>query len=196
MIFIELVVFLTPFLFTPGPSNLLFAANGGRFGLLKTLKSNFGYVSCHFIICSLVGLGVLNVLEANEEVFDLVKFLGILYVLWLSSKLIRADISPTEHSQQSMTFADGVFLALLNPKGYIAITVMFSQFIDPDTSDKTLNVLLMATISTVYNFLAFIVWSSMGRFLIFNLSPTGFSKYVNLFFGICLIIVAMWLFLK
>ena len=60
MSFIEifaLLVFLFPLAFSPGPGNMFFAANGARFGLVKTLSANFGYHFATIIVTFIIGLG-------------------------------------------------------------------------------------------------------------------------------------------
>ena len=92
---LALLVFLFPLAYSPGPGNMIFAANGARFGFLATLPANLGYHLATWLGTFAIGLGFARLLEAVPTAFIVIKLAGVAYVLWLSWKLIRAGSTDT-----------------------------------------------------------------------------------------------------
>ncbi len=84
---------------------------------------------------SLLGLGA--VLAESAFWFEMVKWVGGLYLLYLGIKLLRAGIKSSETSQDNKSmssrrlFINTYFITALNPKGIIFFVAFLPQFIDP-----------------------------------------------------------------
>ena len=126
---IALILFLLPLAYSPGPGNLFFAANGARFGLWATLPASLGYHVATWLVTAAIGFGALRALDAAPAMFDLLKLAGALYVLWIAVRLMRAGRHDTSEEAQPALFRDGAMLLLLNPKAYVIIALMFTQFL-------------------------------------------------------------------
>lgn len=159
---IALVIFLFPLAFSPGPGNMFFAANGARFGFRATLAANAGYHIATWIVTLALGFGFLEVVEAVPQVFTALKFGGSIYVFWLAWKLFRSGALESTERPKPAAFRDGVALLLLNPKAYVIIGLMFTQFIYSGTATPVISVLLITTVFTVNNLAAFCLWAFMG----------------------------------
>lgn len=192
---IALILFLLPLAYSPGPGNLFFAANGARFGLWATLPASLGYHVATWLVTAAIGFGVLRALDAAPALFDLLKLAGALYVLWIAVRLMRAGRHDTSEEAQPALFHDGAMLLLLNPKAYVIIALMFTQFLDVPGSDRTLLVLGITTLFTLNNFIAFTVWTMMGAQLGVLFARAGTARAMNIGFGLTLGAVVVWMLL-
>ena len=190
-----LILFLFPLAYSPGPGNMFFAANGARFGFRATIPANAGYHVATWIVTVAIGIGYgfLATGERFPQLFSLLKVVGALYVLWIAGKMMKAGALNGAQDANPATFIDGVLLLLLNPKAYIIITLMFTQFLGLSNAGMLASVLLIASVFTLNNLLAFLIWTLLGDTVAgFFRSPASARK-LNLIFGAILVIVAIWM---
>jgi len=159
---IALIVFLFPLAYSPGPGNMFFAANGARFGLLATLRANFGYHLATWLVTVAIGLGLIAALDRYPNIFLILKAAGSLYVFWLAWKLFRSGVLQDDNTAQPANFWDGVTLLVLNPKAYVIIALMFTQFLPESDTVRMAAVLVITTVFTLNNFIAFFLWTVIG----------------------------------
>ena len=191
---IALIIFLFPLAYSPGPGNMFFAANGARFGFAATLPSNIGYHIATWLVTVAIGLGMITALNAYPNVLMALKLAGTAYVFWLAWKLIRAGRFDGRAEAKPSTFWDGVILLLLNPKAYIIMALMFSQFLSTDGGLQIANVITISTIFTLNNFVAFSIWTALGDKIADKFRTDEGARRLNLMFGILLAAVAVWMF--
>ena len=190
---IALVIFLFPLAYSPGPGNMFFAANGARFGLRDTLPANAGYHVATWFVAMVIGFGALTIFETRPQLFDALKLMGSGYVLWLAFKLLRAGAVGDLGDPRPAGFGSGVVLLLFNPKAYVIILLMFTQFTDPAASDQTATVVLIASIFTLNNLGAFLVWTAVGDRLARRFRDGQQAQRINRIFGLVLAAVAVWM---
>jgi len=190
---VALLIFLFPLAYSPGPGNLFFAANGARFGFRATLAASAGYHLATWLVTAGIGLGLVTTLEAAPGAFLALRLAGALYVLWIAAALLRVGTTGTAPEARPASFRDGAVLLLLNPKAYVIIALMFSQFLPVAEGTRTGPVLAIATVFTLNNLLAFSVWTAAGARLAACFARTGSARLLNAGFGIALAGVALWM---
>ena len=190
---IALVLFLFPLAYSPGPGNLFFAANGARFGFRSTLRATAGYHLATWFVTALIGFGLLGAVEAAPDLFKIVQLVGAGYVLWIAWCMLRAGISNTHREARRASFVDGVVLLLLNPKAYVIITLMFTQFLAAGPVNHVALVLAITSVFTVNNFIAFTLWTVAGDRLAALFWREKSARRLNFFFGTVLAAVAVWM---
>jgi len=192
---IALIVFLFPLAYSPGPGNMFFAANGARFGLMATLRANFGYHLATWLVTLAIGLGFVTALDRYPSAFLILKAAGSLYVLWLAWKLFRSGVLQDSEAARPASFWDGVTLLVLNPKAYVIIALMFTQFLPESNSVRMVAVLGITTVFTLNNFIAFLVWTMIGDQIASRFRSPDSARRLNTLFGSLLALVALWMFL-
>lgn len=193
---IALVIFLFPLAYSPGPGNIFFAANGARFGFRATLPSNIGYHVSTWIVTAAIGFGFLAAIEQFPRLFSILKIAGALYVLWLAWKMLRAGTIEASEEARPATFVDGVALLVLNPKAYVIIALMFTQFLGQSSMGTFASVMMITTVFTLNNMIAFSVWALVGdRISVYFRSPKS-ARLLNLMFGAVLAAVAIWILIS
>ncbi len=191
-----LVIFLFPLAYSPGPGNLFFAANGARFGFRATVPANAGYHLATWVVTVGIGFGFLAVMERFPQVFDMLKIAGSLYVLWIAWKMFRSSVLEDEGAARPARFVDGALLLVLNPKAYVIMALMFTQFLEGSQAGQLAAVLVIATIFTLNNLLAFSLWALMGDAIAAGFRSADSARRLNAVFGIVLAGVAVWMLLS
>lgn len=122
----------------PGPNNLLAVNHGARYGLNRALVAGLGRLLAFtlMIIVTAVGLGA--ALAAPEVAFQVIKWGGAAYLVYLGIRTFLAKGEGTEEAgvgKQAtlMKQARSEFIvAVGNPKAILIFTAFFPQFIKPD----------------------------------------------------------------
>ena len=128
---------------TPGPNGLLSLTHGVRFGVARTVFTVLGGVSGFMVLvaASLAGLGAL--LAASEAAFNVAKWIGAAYLVYLGVRLWRAPppkvsapqaAAPAEEAGVIRLFLQGFLVAVSNPKALIFFAAFLPQFMVPGAS--------------------------------------------------------------
>ncbi|WP_321448790.1 LysE family translocator [uncultured Cohaesibacter sp.] len=189
----ELVVFLFPLAYSPGPGNMFFAANGARFGFRATMPANLGYHIATWLVTAAIGFGFLAVMEQIPHLLGYLKVAGSLYVFWIAWTLLTAGVWKESATPKAAGFGDGALLLVLNLKAYVIIALMFTQFLEGDSGEQTGQITLITTVFTVNNMVAFVLWTLTGDALASVFRSPHSSRHLNLLFGGLLAGVALWM---
>jgi len=143
---------------TPGPAVLFIMTNATVHGWRKATYSALGNITGLWLmgIIAVTGLGAL--LNASEVFFNLVKYAGAAYLVYLGVRLIlqkgidlneaQGRFSPTEKSARKIYF-QAIGVALSNPKAIVFLTALFPQFL---VIDQPLTLQFMILIATLMFF--------------------------------------------
>lgn len=195
---IALIIFLFPLAYSPGPGNAFFASVGASKGMRGAMPSLAGYHVATFIVTMLIGLGLEVTLLSDPRWMRWIEFAGGLYVLWIGVQFLRAArVEPAVAVEQGpaprgIGFIDGAVVLLLNPKAYVIIVLLFTQFLAPG-DDRVGEVLVISTIFTLNNLIAFIIWTLAGVAIAALLRGSAANRNLNLLFGLSLIAVGLWM---
>ncbi len=190
---IALVVFLFPLAYSPGPGNMFFAANGARFGFQATLWANLGYHIATWLVTFAIGFGFIAAMDQFPQVFVALKIAGSMYVLWMAWKLFQSSTLDGEKTARPAGFGDGAILLLFNPKAYVIIALMFAQFLTPSEVGRASAVLLITTVFTLNNFVAFAIWTVAGDAISRQFRTPSSAQRLNFLFSVVLAGVAVWM---
>jgi len=93
LVFFSLAV--VPLVLTPGPDILFIASQAMSGGIGAGLRSTAGICLGYVVHSIMVALGLAAVVAASPILFELVRWIGIAYLVYLASKLIRSAFSST-----------------------------------------------------------------------------------------------------
>ena len=172
---------------------MFFAAISAIFGVRATIPAYAGYHVATWIVTAGIGFGFLAALERFPEIFIGLKVAGSLYVLWLAWKMFRAGTVSAVRDARPAGVLDGVLLLVLNPKAYVIIALMFTQFLDASEPGK---VVLITTVFTLNNLVAFSLWALIGDQIAGSFRTAESARRLNIFFGAILAGVALWMLLS
>lgn len=193
---VALLLFLLPLAYGPGPGNMFFAAIGGRFGLRASVPATTGYHLATFVVTALIGLGFSGLGSLSPIVFDLLRYGGAAYVFWVAMGFLWVGATTDTAEARQATAMDGAVLLLLNPKAYVIIALMFTQFLPVSAVCDPGLVVWITTVFTLNNLLAFTVWTLAGDLLMRRFRSTSSARPMNLTFEVMLAAVALWMLLR
>jgi threonine/homoserine/homoserine lactone efflux protein len=135
---------------------------GGRASVLAALACTLGIIP--HLVAAMMGLAAL--LHTSALLFDLVKYAGVAYLLWMAWQTLREKgamrISgdDTARSAGRIMF-DGIALNLLNPKLSIFFVAFLPQFMSKDAASPLVEMLLL---SGVFMGMTFVIFAIYGLF--------------------------------
>jgi threonine/homoserine/homoserine lactone efflux protein len=111
---------------TPGPNNLMLMASGANFGFKRTLPHMLGVGFGFSFMISVIGVGAIRLFEIWPPIYNVLKVVSVVYMLWLAWKIAHA--APPEEkaaTQKPFTFLQAGLFQWVNPKGWtMALTAV------------------------------------------------------------------------
>lgn len=180
---------LLPLTLSPGPATIALASQGMRRGMVGSLPFLSGLMLACFAIAVAGGMGLNEIFLAFPVVHDTLRYAGIAYIVYLAWKLIRARPDLSDTTGGGYSFYDGLLLTVLNPKYYVLVTVVFSQFLDPERGDPWPIILGM----TVVVLASMVVWLAIGVGFRPLLKSARALRIQSVVFGVLLVAVAIFM---
>jgi threonine/homoserine/homoserine lactone efflux protein len=150
-----------------GPNNLLSVTNGARHGVSPAVLAAGGRLAAFAIMIAIAGLGMGAVLVASEVAFDVIKYIGAAYLVWIGIRLLRAPAPTMQEAaasaappslralaRQEFTVAAG------NPKAILVFTAFFPQFVVPGAYASSY--LLLGLTFLVFELVAIALYALLG----------------------------------
>ena len=155
---------------SPGPSMVVVINNAifkNRYhGILTSIGHGIGIAI--YALFAVLGIGI--VIETNLFLFNGIKFLSIIFLIYLGIKSIinktKLDFDKKNNAKEGVTsFLQGFSISILNPKIFIWFVAIYSQFMSLD-NDIIFNSYLVLTAGIVdaawYIFLTLLVTSNLA----------------------------------
>ena len=139
---------------TPGPSQLLMLSNTVKNGMRRSLFTAAGDLSANFIQMVIASLGLATLIQGSSQFFMVVKWAGVVYLIYLGLRLILLDSAvdlPSTGKRQSSgsLYWQGFITSAANPKAVIFFAALFPQFIEPSEPLLLQFMVLSATYLTI-----------------------------------------------
>jgi len=124
----------------PGPTIIMVITQALAHGRKVAFASVLGVGLGDLLATSLSIAGAGALLAASASLFQALKFIGAVYLVWIGYKMWRAPVKipemseagASEQSGQAVTiFRDSFLITALNPKGILFFAAFVPQFIDP-----------------------------------------------------------------
>ena len=80
----------------------------------------------------------------------------------------------------------------LNPKVHIVITLMYTKFNDLGNMNTLIYTLILTIIFSINNLISVLIYSLSGN-AIGNIGNNKISKFRDAFFGLSLVLIAIWM---
>ena len=159
---------------TPGADMLFCLAQGAKSGPRAGIAASFGIATGSFLHALAGGLGLAALLAAYPAAFEVVRWSGVSYLVYLAINAFRSidDLaSPASVDKANMwkAWREGIFVCLFNPKVAIFILALVPQFVDPARGSVLVQFLIFGTIlnigGTIINAAVGMFAGQMGQFL-------------------------------
>jgi homoserine/homoserine lactone efflux protein len=124
---------------TPGPAVLFIMTNSTLHGWRKAVFAALGNIVGLFCLGIIAVTGLGTILKTSEVIFNIVRYAGAAYLVYLGLKLIfqksfdfttmKTEIDSTDVSAHKIFF-QALGVALSNPKAIVFLTALFPQFVN------------------------------------------------------------------
>lgn len=137
-------------------------ARGSRASLLAAFACTLGIVP--HLIAAMLGLAAL--LHTSALAYDIVKYMGVAYLLYMAWQSLRehgvlkVEAAASPHSALRVV-VEGILINILNPKLSIFFVAFLPQFI---AADEPSPLLRMVELSAVFMAVTFVVFAIYGLF--------------------------------
>ena len=158
---------------TSGPDMLLIASRSisqGRGSGFATLAGIQVGTYCHALAAA---LGLSQLFLVVPIAYDVVRYAGAAYLLYLAWKTVRSNgtaFAPSaaeRHHAIGAMFRQGLLTNLLNPKMALFVLALFPQFVKPEAGAVALQIMVLATvlnlIGLAVNGIVIVMASRLGR---------------------------------
>ena len=123
---------------TPGPNMSLIIANTLRGGLASGFVTLAGTTTGLALLVGAAALGMSSVMVFMSEWFDVIRWLGALYLVFLGARQLwqfwqrrRNPAQPLHASSRGSAYMQGLLVSLSNPKVLLFLGAFLPQFVDP-----------------------------------------------------------------
>jgi len=120
---------------SPGPGVFSSLSSGLNHGFRMGVWNGIGMQAANFVLICVVSVGLGAMLLASETLFEVVKWIGVAYLVYLGIVTWRAPARGFEREEDDLQGAKDIFLKgflvnITNPKGIIFYAAILPQFID------------------------------------------------------------------
>lgn len=161
---------------TPGPANMALLATGARYGLRAALPFVAGVALGKQLVIWPVGFGLMQLAQSAPWVFEALKWVSALYIIWLAWRVANMRLS-TNIEAKAPGFAAGLIVHPLNPKAWAMITAGFTAFTVPGTPSLEATATIAAILLGVQTVLH-PIWTYGGERIARSVAGTPAEKYL------------------
>jgi len=187
---------------SPGPDFVLILKNALQYNRKTAVYTALGIaigIGIH-ILYSVAGVAYL--LQKNNFVFNAVKIIGALYIIYLGINTLKTKSNNPKlednhlHTsiKNSKAIKTGFLTNVLNPKASLFFLSIFSILIPPNTPNYIL--LIISTMLIIVTFLWFTFISYIFTHHKFKKSYQKYERYILKTFGIILILLGISIFFE
>jgi threonine/homoserine/homoserine lactone efflux protein len=138
-------------LLVPGPAVLYITARSANQGRLAGLVSVLAIETANFLQAVAATLGLSAILLSSALAFDVVKYLGAAYLIYLGIRklLVREEETANgdvKSESLSRIYWQGFVINILNPKTALFYFAFLPQFVDPAKGNATAQTLFLGAL--------------------------------------------------
>lgn len=143
----------------PGPNIFFLVARALNEGRSAAIRSALGIELATLLHVAAAALGLSAIVLSSALAFNVVKYLGAAYLIYLGLRRLFSRDAPTEElmvaTARGSDFWKGFLVNLLNPKTALFFFGFFPQFLNPASPESI--VVQTATLSLVFFALALVI---------------------------------------
>ena len=188
------------FMSTPGPSHLLMISVSMGNGFKRSLATAAGDLSANAIQIVLAGFGLAAIVMSSRYGFEIIKWLGVAYLVWIACKTIlasfkdQAKAQTTAKASLSTLWLRGFITSAANPKAVVFFAALFPQFIDPG-KPVLVQIFILGTTYIIVDGLFLATYGKAASWIAAKVSDR-FKRWIDRVSGAGLIMTAVLLGLR
>ncbi|MCQ3030454.1 LysE family translocator [Pseudomonas syringae] len=152
-------------LITPGPNMAFVMSHGFTYGWRGGLAVSLGIGAADIVLTILTATGVTGLVAAWPPSFDIIRYVGAVYLLWMAWKALQGgkpgkNVIDNKVSLRTV-FVRSMLNSLLNPKALLFFIVFLPQFVTPSNGMIAQQLIVLGLVLTV---IAFVFHAVLGAF--------------------------------
>ncbi len=181
----------------PGPDNIFVLSQSIVYGRRAGFKITMGLCTGLLVHTSIVAMGVAVIFQTSIVAFNILKYAGAAYLVYLSfltfrSSGKRVQISDEKGKPSINLYRRGIIMNVTNPKVSIFFMAFLPQFVTPQNGAITLQFMFLGFLFIFATIIIFgiisILAGSIGRILS---RSSRFDRWLNIFAGTVLVSLAV-----
>ena len=159
-------------LLSPGPNMAFVISHGVSYGWRGGVASSLGICVADLLLTALTATGVTALVAGWPPSFDVIRYAGVIYLLWLVFKTLQnspgLDTAEVRRVRLSRVFVQAMLNSLLNPKALLFFMVFLPQFVRPEAGPIALQLMVLGgvltLIASVFHVLLGVFGGALSRF--------------------------------
>lgn len=145
---------------TPGPDLLAVLGRGISQGRKAAMVTVIGYALGDVAHTTFAVVGLSALVRSSAIAFQLVKYLGALYLIYLGVRAIRNKrqfriVSETQRIETGVILRQSIISSILNPKTALFFLAFLPQFVDLNAGSTQLQTLVLGVVFMLLGMLAY-----------------------------------------
>ena len=173
---------------SPGPDNIYLTTLTSMSGKIAGFSFLLGLITGCLIHTIFLAFGLNELLIRYDIFFEIIKYIGVFYLLYLSYETYKSEITNFYHEvnkdEIQNNFKKGVLMNLLNPKVFLFFTLFFPNFIYSETISFKFQIISLGLIFIIVTFSVFGLIILFSNFFHKKFSSNNrfkiFAKYFNI----------------
>lgn len=180
---------------SPGPDNIYVATLTSRSGKISGFSFMMGLLIGCFIHTILLAFGLNAMIIQVDFIFNLIKYFGALYLIYLSIEVYKSDDLFKKNNKLSnsdsilINLKKGIMMNLLNPKVFLFFALFFPNFLFSETISFKIQIIIMGLIFIIITLFVFGIIILFSNVIFNNFSQESKFKLYAKFFNILVLIV-------
>ncbi|NVO17389.1 MAG: LysE family translocator [Rhodoplanes sp.] len=163
-LFIPFLLLTLVLILTPGPIVTLMISTGATQGPRAVLATSVGTMAGNTVLIGSVAFGLSLVLASAAVVFEVIRWAGVAYLIWLGVQAFRrAGQGAAAPAPGGVHVSRGFLVAVSNPKTMAFFTAFLPQFVDPSLP-TTFQLAVMVAVSVLLSGLLDAAWGIAAGF--------------------------------
>ena len=190
---IEFILLQISVAFSPGLIIALVVNEAVQKGRKNALQVAYGAASGAIGITIITAAVITYIFSLIPEILTFIYIFGIIYIVYKGIKTIQ-DKGDSPKVLGSASFLSGFKINLANPKMWVFYLSVLPLFITDESSIFS-SLIYLGILTIFINLFADISYALLSSYL-FNNSSTKIKRYINIFSGICLIGIGIYLLIS
>lgn len=152
---------------SPGPNMAFVMTCGVQYGVRGGVAAALGIGAADILLTVLTASGITAIITAWPPSFDLLRYAGALYLLWMAYKALHRPAMAMQTSKQQFSlqrvFVQSSLNSLLNPKALLFFMVFLPQFVDSQNGMVAQQLVLLGLTLTIISSLFHALLGSFGH---------------------------------
>lgn len=185
--------------FSPGAGAISAMSAGLKYGFARGYWNTAGLILGILFQFLIVGIGLGAVLATSELAFSIVKYLGVLYLIYLGVRQIRTDAAPVAvdtGDPKTVSIRElilrGFLINAMNPKGTVFLLAVVPQFVSTTLALTPQYAILGATLAFT-DLVAMGFYTLLAAKVLRLLRDARHIRWMNRVFGSLFIVAGVFL---